>query len=163
MPRSCNVCSHERRDDIDKSLVEGVSLSSIWEAYGITEDSLARHRDNHLSATLVQAYEAREIARGEDLLTQMKDLQAITLRTLKAAEEAGEYKTVLSAVREARNNLAYLSQLAAQLERTQAPSDSGESSPQWIEMRSMILKALEAYPDARLAVVEALGNGHPKD
>jgi len=36
-------------------------------------------------------------------------------------------------------------------------------APEWVEMRTVILTALVPYPDARLAVAHALGDGHAQD
>lgn len=163
MSRTCCICAHAKRDEINEGLVEGVSLSNLSAVYKVTEDALARHRDKHLPAALVKAQEAREIARGDVLLSEVKGLHSTTMRILAHAEEAGDLKTVLSAVREARSNLLLLARMADQIEGAKQASDSSDSSPEWIRMRTRILEALEPYPEAQLAVTEALRDEKEKD
>jgi hypothetical protein len=159
MSRRCRVCSNASKNEIDESLVKGNCLSSISAVYQITEDALARHRDNHLPAILVKAQEAQEISRADGLLTEIRGLQSITMRVLKRAEEADDCKIVLGAVREARSNLAFLAQIAAQSEQSKQLTDDLEESPEWIALRSAMLKALEPYPEAKSALLEALEDG----
>lgn len=156
MARTCRVCALPKRHEIDVALVEGVSLSNLSAAYKVTEDALARHRDKHLPAALVKAQEAREIARGDVLLSEVKGLHSTTMRILTRAEEAGDLKTVLSAVREARSNLLLLARMADQIEGVKQASDFSEESTEWTRIRSVILEALEPYPEAHNAVTEAL-------
>jgi len=65
MPRTCTVCTHPERGAIDADLVAGESAPKIAAKYRISEDSVTRHRANHLPTTLARAQGAAEVARGD--------------------------------------------------------------------------------------------------
>jgi hypothetical protein len=120
--------------------------------YSLSEASVRRHHDSHLPVTLVKAQEADEVARADELLGRVESLQARTLAVLQAAEETGELRTALSAIREARSNLELLAKLVGELdERPQV--NIVLVAP---EVRDAIVAALTPYGEARLAVVNAL-------
>ena len=161
MPRSCTVCEHADREAIDRALVGGASNRSVASLYNVSEAAARRHKANHLPAKLVMARAAEEIAQADDLLEQVRDLQAKALGILSKAEEAGELRTALSAIREARGNLELLAKLLGELD--ERPQVNLLVSPEWLELRAVIVGALEPYSDARGAVlkaIEGVSNGH---
>ncbi|MDX0601804.1 hypothetical protein GOD78_10985 [Sinorhizobium medicae] len=83
------------------------------------------------------------------------DLRERAMRLLEGAERAGDTKTALMAIREARGVLEHLSRLEErhQASTTHAPLDT---SPEWIRTRTAIVAALADFPEARIAVAEAL-------
>ena len=116
MARPCSICSHLNREEIDRALIEGKSLSEIVSLFpAITKSALHRHKESHLPQMLAQAKEAREVAQGDTLLSQVQFLQSKALSILKQAEEAGELRTALTGVREARSCLELLGKVSGQL------------------------------------------------
>jgi hypothetical protein len=155
MPRSCTVCAHPKREEIDRALVEGVSAAEISGRYRtVGERAVRRHRSNHLPAKLVMAEKAAEVAEADSLLDQVGDLQRRALAILDTAEAAGELKTALSAIREARGNLELLAKLLGELD--ERPVVNLNVSSEWLELRAVIVTALEPHPEALGAVVGAL-------
>jgi hypothetical protein len=153
MARTCTVCSNPEREAIDEALVSGESTGVLAGRYRtIDERALRRHRSNHLPATLSKSREAEEVSRADDLLRQLKALQGKTLSLLLKAEEAGELRTALSAIREARNNLELLAKLAGELDERPVVNVV-LIDPQ---VRDAIVRALAPYGEARLAVANAL-------
>ena len=121
MPRTCTVCRHAERELLDKELIEGHPLRSIAKQYGTSATALLRHRQSHLPRMMVEAREAQVVASGNDLLYQMQDLTARTLRILDQAERARDSKTALKAIGEVRRNHELLARLIGELE-TKKPS-----------------------------------------
>jgi hypothetical protein len=160
MPRTCTVCGHPECEAIDRALVAGESTGKISGRYRtIDERALRRHRANHLPAALARAKEAEEVAVADDLLGQVRDLQERALAILDKAEGSGELRTALGAIREARSNLELLAKLLGELDERPI---NVLISPQWLELRTVIVAALEPHPQARGAVLRALegaGNG----
>ena len=155
MPRSCTVCAHPKREEIDRALVEGVSAADVSGRYRtVGERAVRRHRSNHLPAKLVMAQAAEEVAAADTLLDQVKSLQGRAYAILDRAEEAGELKTALSAIREARGNLELLAKLLGELD--ERPVVNLNVSPEWLELRAVIVTALEPHREAPDAVVGAL-------
>jgi hypothetical protein len=158
MPRSCTVCNHPDREEIDRALVAGESSAELAGRYRtIGECALRRHKANHLPAKLVMAHAAKEVAQADSLLDQVRDLQSRTLAILEAAEETRQHRTALSAIREARSNLELLAKLIGELD--ERPTVNVLVSPQWLELRAVIVAALEPHPEALRAVVSALESG----
>lgn len=127
----------------------------------MSKTAVSRHTKEHLPDLLAKAYEAEEVARADELLTDVRRLQARTLRALLRAEEAADWTTMLRAVREARENVRLLGELRGKLDAR--PVVNVLVSPEWLELRAQIVGALEPHPDAREAVVRAIasreGNG----
>jgi len=140
--------------------VGGAALSETAAKYRVSNDAVSRHKANHLPTKLVLAEKAAEVAEAGDLLGQVQDLQARTLAILEAAEASREHRTALGAIREARSNLELLAKLLGELD--ERPVVNVLVSPQWLELRTLIIAALERHPQAResvLRAVEGAGSG----
>ena len=157
MPRSCTVCSHDLRHVINTELVRGGGNRRIAAEYGLSESSVRRHRADHIPELLARASEAVEAAHADDLLEEVRGLQRRAYAVLGAAEQAQEYRVALAAIREARSNLELLARLVGQLDSTLNVNLSVNS--EWIELRALIVGALEPHPDARTAVLAAIRQG----
>jgi hypothetical protein len=161
VPRTCTICRHTDRAKIDRALVRRDPFRTIAHAYEVSRYALMRHTKEHLPELLTKAHEAEQITEADKLLTDIRRLQARTLLMLQEAEKSGDLRTALAAVREARNNIALLAELRGQLDRR--PQINLVLSPEWLELRTLIVGSLEPYPDAREAVVRAIasrkGNG----
>jgi hypothetical protein len=155
VPRKCTVCTHPDRGAIDEALVGATALSALSAKYrDISEDALGRHKANHLPAKLVMAAAAEEAAQADNLLDQVRDLQGRAYGILDKAESAGDLRTALGAIREARGNLELLAKLLGELD--ERPVVNLTLSPEWLELRAMIVGALEPHPAARESVLLAL-------
>ena len=154
MPRICTVCEHPEKNAIDRALVGSVSNRSVASLYDVSEAAVRRHKANHLPAKLVMAEKAAEVVEANNLLRQVGDLQRRALAILDKAEETGELRTALSAIKEARGNLELLAKLLGELD--ERPIVNLNISPEWLELRAVIVGALEPHPEALSAVVGAL-------
>lgn len=160
MPRTCTICQHPDREAMDRALVGGTALSEVAAKYRASDDALSRHKANHLPATLVMAEKAAEVAEAGDLLDQVRNLQGRALTILGKAEEAGELRTALGAIREARGNLELLAKLLGELD--DRPQVNVLISTEWLQLRARIIAALDHHPQAResvLRAVEGAGSG----
>jgi len=157
VPRACTVCTHPDLEAINRALVEGTPNRRIASQHDVTERAVRNHKANHLPETLAKAQEAEEVAQADDLLGQVQDLQARTLAILEAAEGSREHRTALAAIREARSNLELLAKLLGELD--ERPQVNLLISPEWLELRAVIITALEPHPQALRAVVGALESG----
>jgi hypothetical protein len=158
MPRVCTVCEHRDREAIDRALVGSASNRSVASLYDVSEAAVRRHKANHLPAKLVMAEQAAEVAEADNLLDQVRDLQSRTLAILEAAEETRQHRTALGAIREARSNLELLAKLLGELDSR--PTVNILVSAEWLELRAVIVGALEPYSEARGAVLRAIEEGN---
>lgn len=154
MARRCTICHHDRHADIDAELVERMPFRHIAARYSVSTSALVRHSDDHIPAALTKAHEAAAVAHADTILTQVQDLRDRALLILDKAEEAKEYRSALSAIREARGCLELLGKLAGELQ--DGPTVNILVLPAWINIQTVLLGALDAHPDARLAVADAL-------
>jgi hypothetical protein len=160
IPRRCTVCDHPERHSIDEALVTGAPYRSVAKRFERSESAVYRHKTEHLPAHLLKAKEVEEAARADDLLDQVRNLQAHALDILERAEKAGDLRTALAAISQARGNLELLGKLAGEID--ERPVVNLNVSPEWLELRGVIVGALEPYSEARGAVLSALegaGNG----
>jgi len=153
MPRVCTVCNHPERERIDKLLIEGESFRNIAERFSLSATSVYRHK-SHLNGTLLKAKEVKEIAQADNLMEQITNLQSRALNILSKTEEAEDWRAATGAIREARGCLELLGKLAGELKEGQTVNVI--VSTQWVELRTSILQALEAHPEAKLSVLKAL-------
>ncbi len=160
MPRICTVCTHPERAAIDTALIAGEPVSTIAARYCTIDGrplgrmSVQRHKDDHLAATLAKAHEAGEVAHADDLLQQVRQLRGKAISILLTAEKAGDLRTALMGVREARACVELLAEMEGELNRN--PVVNVILSPEWTRLRAVIIGALAPYPDARLAIAARL-------
>ena len=160
MPHTCTVCVHPSRDAIDQALVSGETLRDIALRCSVSTHALFRHHRNHVPKHLSHARTAREGSRADALFAKVVALETDAKRLQGLAEDAGDLKTALQAVRE----LVRIVELQAKLigELDDSPTVNVLVLPEWAVLRARILHTLLAFPDARAALADILieSNGH---
>lgn len=132
MPKKCSICEHVQKTEINTALLEGESYRIIAAHYGCSTASLQRHK-GHMHVKMTRAQEAIEVAAADNLLSQVKELQKKAYDILTMAEQAGDLRTALQGVREARGCLELLAKLEGQL--AQEGSVNIIFAPKWLELR----------------------------
>lgn len=157
--RPCTICRlpAAERAALDRALVDGGSDREVAaKVRGISHDAVRRHREAHLPATLAKASDAREVARADTLLSQVRDLHGRALAILNAAEGAGDLRTALGGIREARGCLELLGRLDGELPESNTVNVL--VLPQWVELRAALVQALAPFPEARQAAAAVLAH-----
>jgi hypothetical protein len=155
MTRTCTVCAHPLRHEIDKALVGGsASFRNIAERWGLSTTSVFRHRTTCLPATLVKAQEAEDVRQALDVVQQLRHINSAALRVLQDAKAAGNGDLVLKAVDRVMKQVEVQARLLGDLD--DRPQVNVLVSPEWLQLRTTILAALQPYPEARVAVAGAL-------
>lgn len=156
MPR-CSVCDHSSRKTIDGALIANVTpLRRLAADSGVSESAMRRHRDNHLPARLARSAEARRVAESDDLAEQVRALRAKALDLLQTAEEAGDVRTALTAIRETRGLLELMARVQGAIDDSQRVTVAVQVDTGWPLVRSAILETLANHPAALHAVSERL-------
>ncbi len=167
MPRTCLACRHDARAAIDAALVTAAgSLRDIAGQYGLSKSALARHAADHLPAHLAHAADAAEVTDADRLLSEVERLHRLALVFLARAAKAGDLRTALAGIREARGCLELEARVRGQID--EHPQINVLLAPEWLATRAEVMRALEPYVEARLAVSAALlaleeggsSNGH---
>lgn len=99
MPRTCTVCSHPNRVEIEQALLGKVPLRDVARQCRVSKDALSRHTP-HISPAAVQKHADVEASRALSLAEQIAQLQADAHRIGQAAEKDGDRRTALMAIRE---------------------------------------------------------------
>jgi len=105
MPRTCTICIHPARSSIDQALIAQEPFRHIASRTGTSTTALQRHKKDHIPLSLRKAQDAEEIAHADGLLDQIRELQARAMGILAKAEKAGDLRTALAAIGQARNVL----------------------------------------------------------
>ncbi|MHB8420599.1 MAG: hypothetical protein ACYDCL_21200 [Myxococcales bacterium] len=119
MPRTCTVCSHPKRPEVDSALLAGEPYRGIAQRFAASPDAVFRHRQ-HVAPALAKAHEAAAVARSDDLLGRMRELAAQARRIGDAAEAAGQPGPALLAIREQVRIAGVLVDLGATLQEAAA-------------------------------------------
>lgn len=166
MPRACTVCIHPKRPEIDSALLASEPFRHIASRFDTSTAALQRHKADHIPAHVATAKDAADVAIADDLLQQIKALRNKAISILQKAEEAGDYRTALMGIREARGCVETLLEVEGELDRRGVVNVV--VNPEWIEIRTILLAALKPYPEAAQAVAGRLqaieeGQSHAAD
>lgn len=130
MSRKCAACAHPDRSAIDANLAEGGrSIRGIAQKYLVSEDSLSRHRRNHLPKSAIQAAtEERETGHHRKLHllekvlfsvlhSRLKDQDhGLVLRTHQQLLRHFEFELRLTELEEIRRELEALTEMVKEKE-----------------------------------------------
>jgi len=155
MTRVCMVCSHPERAEIDRQLLSGASYRKIAEQFHVTAQAQLRHKADHLLAELVKAKQAEDVSRATDLLAMATTRDKLALALLAKAERTGDLKTAVQALRVSLVSLELLARLRGELNEQQNTINI-LVAPEWLSTRAALMRALEPYVEARIAVSAAL-------
>jgi Zn-dependent peptidase ImmA (M78 family) len=78
MARTCTICTHHRRDTMDRALLRGEQLKTVARRYGVSDDALGRHR-KHMQLVIAKAAsqaEQKDLAYGSALLAEIARIRA---------------------------------------------------------------------------------------
>src|SRR5437867_3820584 len=97
--RTCTVCRHPAREAVNAALVASEPERAIASRFGVSRCALQRHKANHLPVLLTKAVAEAEIVEAETLVGRMETLERKSLSILARAEQAGDLRTALAAIR----------------------------------------------------------------
>ena len=173
MGRPCVTCTHPKRYEIEKGLVEGVPYRILTEKYGPSSASLSRHRNEHLPAHLAKAHEAdkakrvtklegHQAARTEqstqqalDVVQQLRAINSACLEVLQKSRTDGKHALSLKAVDRIHRQIELQAKLLGELQE-QGPQVNVLVAPEWQEIKVHVLQALAPHPEARSAISKVL-------
>ena len=162
MPPSCTVCRHPNLAEIEAEIAKKTPLSVIAREYASGPDNLRRHRDKCMKEkmALVKVNAEKELETScLPVIQQLRMLQESTLEILRGAKDE---HISLKAASEVRKNLELMARLTGEISTNGVTVGVGinltlETSPEWADVQRRMVEALDPYPEARAAVVAALG------
>lgn len=158
MPATCSVCSRSDRAAIDDALISGTAYRTIAARHdGVSLSALTRHRRAHVSPALQAVVVERAQAGAVSALDRLEDLYTEATAILAALKADGNSTKALAAVQVLAGVVEKIARITGELDdRPQVAVVNLQSSPDWQQVRAVILGALATHPDARAAVVRAL-------
>jgi hypothetical protein len=162
MAVECSICKHPAASDLDAGIVAGVPYRQLVKRYvpAVSISALSRHRKDHLSPSIVALAGETGTGTGPErgsLVEQLRAIQDRVMRVLERAESEGKISGFLAGAREIRALLELQARLTGELdERPVTQVVNLMASPEWMSVQTTILRALMPYPEARIAVADAL-------
>jgi hypothetical protein len=158
MGRKSKIENHPQRNIIITRLASGEEYSDIIRDFsGLTWDDLDYYKQNKLCDIISKSSDLKtevESTQGNNTLAEVRALKARALEILEQAQSAGDLKTALMGIREARGCLELCMKAEGQIDAR--PPINISLNAEWISLRTTIITALERFPDARRAVIDAL-------
>jgi len=153
VPRTCTICEHPERADIDRALSGGWPIARTAATFGISPDALKRHKANHVLPEMRGKLAGDPDLKDFEPLAEMKNLYARISGFLDKAEAADSWPAVVKFHAEARKDLELLAKLSGELD--ERPQVNILISP---HVQQVIIDALHPYPEARQAVADNLAS-----
>lgn len=143
MARRCTVCTHPKRDEVNRQLLKrSSSQADIAQRYGLSTSAIDRHVANHLKVSaeaMADAANARTIigyaSQLYDRANQVLDRALLVLET--SEDDARSVQAAAASIREVRGSIELLAKLVVT-----APEERYETADAWID--SAIRLELEA-------------------
>jgi len=157
MGRTCTVCSHKDVDEINRLLLSGTSFRDIAGQFDLSKTALARHKESHIPELLSKSEDIKEVVNADNLLAQLQEARTSALDLLDKAIAAGDTKVYgppSSYLSEIRQQIKLWAELEGRI--AAQPQITIINNPEWIELRTVIIQALDDFPQAKEAVVNAI-------
>jgi hypothetical protein len=154
---TCSICEDPRVIEINARLYPEANLAGISREFAVSEDALRRHKKKCIIETLSASPNTKDIINTDNLLDQLKEARQKAVDLLDMAIEAADtkvYGAPSQYLREIREQIKLWAELEGKL-ATQ-PQITIINNPEWISLRTKIVVALEPYPEAKAAVVNAI-------
>ena len=166
MGRKSKIESHPQSEEIIKRLASGEEYSNIVKDFqDITWFDLDYYQKNKLPKIISKSNDLKKLAaeiesadihEGDTYLQLVVGLQKKALDALELQDAAADPKSWAMVSKEARGYLELLGRALDRIRDTPPIQVNFLVNPQWVQLRTVIINALEPYPEAREAVVHAI-------
>ena len=167
MSRQSSIVKHVDRAAIERDLAVGIPLRRLAKKYGIDKSALYRHRKKLppqlRAAMLAQSLrpevdlEKLRVTESEGLLVHLASQRARLLLWQDACASAEQFQVASAISAQIHRNLELVGKLVGEFASYHRVTNvSMMISPEYLELRSALLRALEPFPDARRAVADAI-------
>src|ERR1019366_2297639 len=124
MPRTCTICRHPNRNQIDMALVQNGPLRAISDQWSVSKTALLRHRNKCLPTHLLKAKALSDVKSATSLAKEVQqreesEIQSATSLVAELRELAKKTGAVLSRAMSEKNGdlaLKAIARLERQLE-----------------------------------------------
>jgi len=102
---SCKVCAHPQREEIDRTLLSGLSQVKTARLFKLNPSLIQRHVEEHITRDAAVALEvaAEQRNHGQEVLATISTLESEATRLQTSAEGYNDYRTALACLGERRH------------------------------------------------------------
>ncbi len=118
MPRTCTICRHPQRNEIDKALLAGAPLRDIARRFESSRAALFRHKQNDFPKRLAKAKQAAEEAQAGTLFERLRAINRETGKILAEARGSKRHTIALGAIARAEKQLELEARLLGELDES---------------------------------------------
>lgn len=166
--QGCKVCAHPDRASIELGLANKVPIRVLGKRYGLSQDSVWRHGQNHMSAELHGQLMTRgrmtpadlenlRITESEGVLQHLVAVRARLYGLMDAAEQQDDYRAAAAIGNQIGKNLETTARLLGDIRTgTVNVTNNVLLLPEFHALRTTIMQALRQHPEARASVAAAL-------
>jgi hypothetical protein len=162
----CSVCGHRELQAINLALARGVSVTALVRRYKLGPDSIYRHRNKHLPATVrakllcgpdveIDLDKLKE-SESQSLLANLVALRHRLFAALDTAEEYNDAGMLTRVSSQLHANLELTGKLLGDLGVGSTTNVNVLVLPAYVELRVALVQALASFPEARQAVAAVL-------
>lgn len=166
MGRKSKIEAHPQSEEIIRRLASGEDYSKIVEDYpDIRYQDLDYYAQNKLPAILSKSNDLKALAdeieqadvhKGDTYLQLVIGLQKKALDALEQQNAKEDPKSWAMVSREARGYVELMGKALDRIREAPPAQITIINNPEWVELRTLIIGALEPYPEAREAVIHAI-------
>lgn len=157
MSRLCTVCEHPDRAQLEIGMANGIALRVLSLRYGMSQDALWRHRQNHMDTDLVARLKTRG-SRSDEELAHIREVESKSLldhlvyqrgrlyrngdRAAEIKDYAGERAALESASKVSERMAKLLGELGSAITINHNTQINLVQSPQWHAIRTALVREL---------------------
>jgi hypothetical protein len=147
---TCSICKDPRVEEINRMIGENEKLADIARKLAVSQDALERHSNRCIIKALIATPNTKEVITGDNLLDQLQEARTRAI----AAGDTKIYGPPSSYLSEIRQQIKLWAELEGRL--ASQPQITIINNPEWVELRTVIVQALDPFPQAKEAVVNAI-------
>lgn len=161
----CKVCNHNKLPAINRDVVLGDSMRVVADRYGLLKDNIHRHAQKHIDEAmkrqiLVQRKREDDQAVANELNSERVEISSGLRRCVKEVEailqrakEREDDPLALASLKEMRATLIDLAKIHGSLKNELVVKVDLTSSPQWSQLREILIEVFADHPEAERAFV----------
>ena len=168
MGRKSKIEAHPQSDEIIRRLASGEKNPEIVRDFPeIKDDDLDYYRENKLPVKLSKSkdlkaladeIESADVHKGDTYLQLVIGLQKKALDALEQQNAKEDPKSWAMVSREARGYVELMGKALDRIRDAPPAQITIVNNPEWISLRTVIIQALDDFPDAKGAVINAIRN-----
>ena len=166
--KGCKVCEHPDRASIELGLANKVPIRVLGKRYGLSADSVWRHGQRHMAPELHAQLMTRgrmspadlenlRVTESEGVLQHLVAVRGRLYGLMDSAEQQDDYRSAAAIGNQIGKNLEVTAKLLGDIRTgTVNVTNNVLLLPEFHALRTTIMQALRAHPEARAEVAAAL-------